>query len=803
MKRTLLALACILSLVGTIPVLADGGVIFENIVEGDTNGVDYRRQPTPEREAALAAFMAIPPTLDGPTFAENVLNVLSFSSRGMPGVALLDYDNDGDLDIYATNGPGAANSLYTNQLKEVGAVTFIDRAVDAGVDATDQDSSGTCYGDIDNDGDADLYVLGTEMQNHLFENQGNGTFLDITATAGVGGDNRHPTSCSFADFNGDGYLDLVVTNTFDTWQNRVAFAPGPTYPGLEHNYIFMNQGGNVFVDASAASGLETVSNMDQPGLSGASWSWAVVTADYDLDGDQDILFADNQGPRPVDGDPLQERGYLRLYNNDGLGNFTERTREYGLDTIGGWMGLDFGDLNCDGYMDFFGSNLGWVGRDPSRWWFGKASGGFRDVGVGDLGMTPFGWGTAVIDYDNDGDSDILYHGGFHTPTGLLGDNPGTVLTNEGLCSGNFVWDSEVMITDHRLRQVQGVATGDLNQDGFVDVVSVSSSDIAPAIFLPMVGPPFFINPSFNSPFETIASFEATHAPFPPGSWTRIAPTDDNGVVIPQPLGTVAVELNSGDNGNGWVQVKTVGNYGRLEGARTNRDGIGATVFFTPDNGPTSARPVVGGSSFASQHDLTGTFGLGDAASGSIEILWPGGVRNRLDGVLAGERIVFPEIPCDFATRDDNPRAYYECVSQNVDQLVAQGLIDAAFGDRLLKSSAGPCVADALTHCFDDRFEVQVQWQSMGGLAGRGRAVTYSDHTAIFWLFDDENVDLHLKHIDGCAFNGYHWIYGAASTDVEYSVFVTDTQTSEVKVYGNTLGNAAPAITDSTAFATCP
>ena len=106
-------------------------------------------------------------------------------SRGAPGVALLDYDRDGDLDIYVTNGPGTPNSLYRNLVSERGEVRFKDVAERAGVDATDQDGTGTCFGDIDNDGDHDLLVLGYNEPHRLFENRGNGRFRDISAASGI------------------------------------------------------------------------------------------------------------------------------------------------------------------------------------------------------------------------------------------------------------------------------------------------------------------------------------------------------------------------------------------------------------------------------------------------------------------------------------------------------------------------------------------------------------------------------------------------------------------------------------------
>ena len=227
------------------PLFADGGVTFTDVAA--TSGIDYARVPSTRaqiRDEIVTGALTTPIPI--PDFITTVRPNSPQKGRGAPGVALLDYDRDGDLDIYVANGPGAANSLYSNQLQETGSVAFVDVAATAGVTATDQDSTGVCFGDIDNDDDPDLYVVASGMPNSLFENLGDGTFRDITASAGVGGDGRYAIACSMADFDNNGYLDIVVGNTYDDWDHRLAvFVGGPTYPGMEHNYLFMNGGNNV------------------------------------------------------------------------------------------------------------------------------------------------------------------------------------------------------------------------------------------------------------------------------------------------------------------------------------------------------------------------------------------------------------------------------------------------------------------------------------------------------------------------------------------------------------------------------
>lgn len=123
------------------------------------------------------------------------------------------------------------------------------------------------------------------------------------------------------------------------------------------------------------------------------------------------------------------------------------------------------------------------------------------------------------------------------------------------------------------------------------------------------------------------------------------------------------------------------NVGEVPGATVNRDGIGANVFFTPEGVKTSIRPIFGGSSYASQDALAANFGLGQAASGDVEVVWPGGVRNKLYGLAHGERITFPELPCSYDGEWANQGQYVKCVSQALNAAAQAGLYDPATKDR--------------------------------------------------------------------------------------------------------------------------
>ncbi|MCB1035139.1 MAG: CRTAC1 family protein [Acidobacteria bacterium] len=643
---------CLVACLVALPLQADNDVSFHNVSQ--SVGINYDHGPT-DRFAEVEEIFDMLPIPTG-EFLSEVRPNAPISPRGVTGIAILDYDVDGDLDIFVVNSPGTANSLFSNQLMETGTHSYVDVALAAGVDATAQDTSGACFGDIDNDGDPDLYLLGIGQANLLFLNNGDGTFTDITDYAGVDGDNRHPTSCSFGDVDNDGLLDLVVANTYDDWNHRLAGSLQATYPGMEHNQLFHNLGAAAFEDVSAASGIENVSNMAGPGLSGAAHTWAISLVDIDQDGDQDILCADNQGLAATS--EVERRGWPRLFLNDGTGHFTDVTQARGLDIDGGWMGLSFGDYDCDGNLDFFSTNVGdYLGPFwHSSQFNGSDDGSFTVAGPPD--PNPFGWGTSSFDYDNDGDVDIVYHGSFDFLNLIFMDNPGVLYTNEGQCSGVMQWYSDAFDTVHLTRTVYGVATGDLNNDGFADILSASAFNIVPNDFvLPLTlltGPQGIFD-------DTAFAVNVLPGSIMPGF---VVEADPN---LQLPNGNLVLDLNSADNGNGWVKVRTRGSFDTLRDGAVNRDGIGAVVRVTPDGAPTAIRPVLGGSSYGSQDSVELVFGLGDASDGLVEVLWPGGVVNRV-AADSGEHLLFPEIPCDYNTRFDHFGSYVSCVVRNLANL---------------------------------------------------------------------------------------------------------------------------------------
>ncbi|MEM7351216.1 MAG: CRTAC1 family protein [Acidobacteriota bacterium] len=658
--------------------------MFQDIATGGGAGLAYSRVPS-DSEAIWDGIR------DTGVFFFFDIGLTPLKSRGAPGVAIFDYDKDGDLDLYVTNGPLASNSLFANQLAETGQTTFIDVAVSAGVALTAEDSTGVCFGDTDNDGDEDLFVLGAFGTNTFFENNGDGTFTDLSSSSGLSNDVKSSVACTFGDIDNDGLLDVYVANCCLDMSTQLATGTPEPFAFNQHSQLFRNTGGNVFTDISATSGIEDQEGFP-PGFEGSPGvTWAAGMLDYDLDGDIDIITAEDQAGVPLARDGGTDRGLIHVFDNDGSGQFTDLTVSAQLNRAGAWMGLSFGDLNADGHLDLFGTNLGdyattlltpldpvygdfvnyQLGDMSSRWYLGGPGGVFTDPGLGSIVANPFGWGTSMEDYDNDGDLDIIYHGGL-LPGPVVQTAPGIILQNDG--NAQFTYDSAALAgsTDHERRTVQGVAMGDLDRDGFSDIVSVSNFD------LPAPEPSSTYNHNWGSPFDG-GKYNQFFLPTATPLLTAYS-----GVVFDN--GTLSVELNSGGNGNRSATVELLGTVGLTSGGTVNRSGIGGVVQFRTSRGKKTMKPVLGGSSYASQDSLELVFGLERARRGRVDVWWPGGVRNRLYGVRRDEAITFPEIPCSFTEDWANFVEYYACVGGALHELRDAGVISSHEKGRFLISA---------------------------------------------------------------------------------------------------------------------
>ena len=495
------------------------------------------------------------------------------------GVALFDYNNDGLLDIFFTNGaqipslektgPSYWNRLFRNN----GDGTFTDVTEKAGLQGVGY-SMGVAAGDYDNDGFGDLYVAGVN-HNQLFHNNGDGTFTDVTEKAGVGGvipgyGKAWAITAGWFDYNNDGRLDLIVVNylNYSIKTAKLCVAEGlPAYCSPVDflgtpNILYRNNGDGTFTDVSEES---HISRYIGKGM-------GISFADYDDDGFTDFFISN---------DTFQNY----LFHNNGDGTFSEVGLLAGVaynsfgNVVAG-MGTDFRDLDNDGKPDIFQTAMFGEGFPIYK---NLGDGQFQDV-TAKAGMTRYSsrltaWGAGTFDFDNDGlkdlftaNSDILdnsmelAHRPFPLPNGLF-RNTGN-LTFEDLSLK--VGPSFSVPAPHR-----GAAFGDLDNSGKID-----------AVVTVLNGPP-------------------------------------------------EIMMNRTNNKNHWIILNLIG-------VKSNRDGLGTKVKIVTSLGSqyNEATTAVG---LNSSSDKRVHFGLGTAAVvDRIELAWPSGIKQILTGVKADQILTVTE-----------------------------------------------------------------------------------------------------------------------------------------------------------------
>ncbi len=491
------------------------------------------------------------------------------------GAAFFDYDADGDADLYFVNGaplPGyVAKKIPTNCLyQNNGDGTFTDVTEIAGVGDTGY-GHGCAVGDYNNDGQLDLYVTNYGT-NRLYRNNGDGTFTDVAEVAGVT-EARWSSSCAFADYDRDGHLDLYVVNyiVFDIDENPWcglkekgirAYCEPDNFPA-QSDTLFRNNGDGTFTDVTKTAGIY---NTTGKGL-------GVVWGDYNNDGAPDLYVANDSTEN-------------FFYHNNDDGTFEEvgfmigvALSEDGAAENG--MGTAFGDWNNDGWFDLTVTNYA---QQTNTLYQNDADGFFTDATAttktAQITYPYLGWATAFIDYDNDGYQDLFVaNGHLHDNLSVLGQQ-GTYgqrnLFFRNNYDGTFTEVSETLGPGMKLEDVsRGATFADYDLDGDIDIV-VTNSNTTPRLL-----------------------------------------------------------RNEGGNQKNWLQVRLVATTGPT-------DAIGARVSIKTGD-LTQTREVRSGDGYLSQRELTLHFGIGDYEQvDSIEVRWQSGMRQLIKSVPANQVLSLEE-----------------------------------------------------------------------------------------------------------------------------------------------------------------
>ena len=479
------------------------------------------------------------------------------------GCAWFDYNQDSLIDIYLAGGT-VRDALFRNN----GDGTFTNVTSSAGLDFTDSITTiGVTTGDIDNDGYREIFVLTmTSTPSILLKNNGDGTFTDITLSSGIAIDTSWGQGASFGDYNRDGYIDLYVGNYVDT----VGFFQDSSIQngsGFSHlcfrNTLFRNNGDNTFTDVTdIVGGGDTGCNL------------GVAFTDYDSDGDMDLYSVNDFGEWIIPN---------KLYRNEYPSNsFTEVSSGSNMDAEMYSMGIAIGDYDMDLDLDYYITNIG-----RNRLHQNNGDGTFTDTtdaaGVANQWIIPnstqsTGWGTGFLDIDNDMYLDLFVSNGFiGTEAYLLTaeDDPNALFYNNG--DGTFTDIASSAGVDH-LGIGRGFAFADYDNDGDNDLASI----------------PIF-------------------------------PETDNDSFA------IIIYRNDLSNSNNWLKVN-------LEGTISNRDAYGSQMIIYV-GGKSWIHEVSGGASHASQHSTTTHFGLGSSLTvDSLVINWPNGMVETVYNIAANQTL---------------------------------------------------------------------------------------------------------------------------------------------------------------------
>jgi hypothetical protein len=496
------------------------------------------------------------------------------------GAGFIDYDNDGWEDVILVNGT-RLDSMSSGQVPITrlyhnnGDGTFTDVTARAGLTKTGWGQA-VCVGDFDNDGYDDIFIS-YFGKNALYHNNRDGTFTDVAEKAGVANNpTKWASGCAFVDYDRDGNLDLFVASYIDLdlktaplpetgpcLYKGLTVACGP--PGLTGgvNTLYHNNGDGTFSDVSEKAGIRKTNG---------TYGLGVLVADFDNDGWPDIYVADDSAPAV-------------LYHNNRNGTFTDVGTEAGCAfSIDGkpqaGMGVSAGDYDRDGWLDIFKTNFS---GDTSTLYHNAGNGTFDDLtfkaGVG-MSTRWLGWGCGFVDVDNDGWPDIfLVNGHVYPEVEKLSTESGysqRKVLYRNLQNGKFE-DVSARAGPAVMEPspARGCAFGDYNNDGAIDIL-INTVNAAPEL----------------------------------------------------------LKCQSA-NRNNWITIKAIG-------VASNRSGIGARIKCTTDDG-NQIDEVRSGGSYYSQGDLRVHFGLGKQGKvNRLDVRWPSGRVDSASGVAANQFVTIKE-----------------------------------------------------------------------------------------------------------------------------------------------------------------